>query len=91
MPYRQPKILQSVEDCAQILKSKNVGKAFIVTDARVRGCGLCDGLTAALDLNGIEYSMYDKTMPNPTADAVEEARDAIRCGKLPSNNRDRRR
>ncbi len=74
LPYRQPKILQSVEDCAHILKSKNVGKAFIVTDAGVRGCGLCDGLTAALDQNGIEYSIYDKTMPNPTADAVEDAR-----------------
>lgn len=74
LPYRQPKILQSVEDCAHILKSKNVGKAFIVTDEGVRGCGLCDGLTAALDQNSIEYSIYDKTMPNPTADAVEDAR-----------------
>ncbi|MDE6401148.1 MAG: iron-containing alcohol dehydrogenase, partial [Clostridiales bacterium] len=70
----QPKILQSVQDCAEILIVKGINKAFIVTDAGVKNCGLCDGLTAALDENGIAYSIYDKTMPNPTADAVEEAR-----------------
>lgn len=75
LPYRQPQILQSLSGCADMLKAKGIRKAFIVTDAGVRSCGLCDGLTAALDESGIEYSVYDKTMPNPTAAAVEEARE----------------
>lgn len=74
LPYRQPKILQSVEDCADKLKELNVSKAFIVTDAGVKGLGLCDGLMSALTERGISYSVYDKTMPNPTVDAVEDAR-----------------
>lgn len=73
LPYRQPKILESVKDCADILKRKGVDKTLIITDAGVRGCGLCDELTASLDASGIVYSIYDKTLPNPTADAVEDA------------------
>ena len=65
--------MESVKDCADILKRKGVDKTLIVTDAGVMGCGLCDELTASLDASGIVYSIYDKTLPNPTADAVEDA------------------
>ncbi|MCH5165601.1 MAG: iron-containing alcohol dehydrogenase [Clostridiales bacterium] len=73
LPYRQPKILQSADECAAILKERKIGRVFIVTDTGVRNCGLCDGIISALDSQGIFYSIYDKTMPNPTDDAVEDA------------------
>ena len=75
LPYRQPEILKSVNDVPAVLKAKNIGKAFIVTDGGVMKCGLVDGLTEALTAENIGYSIYDKTMPNPTIAAVEEARE----------------
>lgn len=75
LPYRQPEILKSVDDVPAVLKNNNVGKVFIVTDGGVMKCGLVDGLTASLSEANIEYSIYDKTMPNPTIAAVEEARE----------------
>ena len=74
LPYRQPKILQSVRDCAEVLEKADARKAFIVTDKGVMSCGLCDELTAALGDAGIEYCIYDNTVANPTVSAVETAR-----------------
>ncbi len=74
LPYRQPKILQSVKDCPTVLQSKNIGRVMVVTDKTVMKLGLCDELTEALDNAEIAYSVYDETLPNPTIDAVEQAR-----------------
>ena len=85
LPYKQPEILQSVDEVPSVLKKDNIDKAFIVTDGGVMKCGLVDGLTAALSAAGIDYSIYDKTMPNPTIAAVEEAREqyvAANCGAI---------
>ena len=74
LPYRQPEILKSVEEVPTVLQDKHINNVFIVTDGGVMKCGLVDGLTAALSAANIGYSIYDKTMPNPTIAAVEEAR-----------------
>lgn len=76
LPYRDPEILDSIEDCAEIIKRVGARKVFIATDAGVVKCGLTDGLTAALDDLSVPYSIYDKTPPNPTVSAVEDARSA---------------
>lgn len=73
LPYRQPTVLQSVDLCAKVLNETGYKKIFIATDAGVMKCGLVDGLFAALDEQNVSYSVYDKTMPNPTIDAVENA------------------
>ncbi|MCH5156222.1 MAG: iron-containing alcohol dehydrogenase [Clostridiales bacterium] len=73
LPYKQPEILDSVDKVPSILKESNIDKVFIVTDGGVIKCGLVDGLTAALSSANIDCSIYDKTMPNPTVAAVEEA------------------
>ena len=75
MPYRQPEILQSVEDVAKVLKNKKIDKVLIVTDEGVVKCGLTDELKESLTENAIAFAVYDKTMPNPTVDAVESARE----------------
>ena len=85
LPYKQPKILNSVDETPAVLKENNITKVFIVTDGGVRKIGLVDGLTEALSAANIEYSIYDKTMPNPTIAAVEEAREqyiAENCGAI---------
>lgn len=73
LPYRQPKILKAVTDVPEILTNDHIDRVFIATDGGVVKCGLVDGLTDALDKAGIGYSIYDKTMPNPTVAAVEQA------------------
>lgn len=73
LPYRQPEILQSAELCVDVLKDLKVAHVFIVTDKGVMEHGLTDRLTVTLDAENIKYTIYDKTMPNPTVDAVEDA------------------
>ena len=54
MPYREPKILESVKDIAEVMLSSTLEKAMIVTDASIRdlvadsnntthkiSCGIC--------------------------------------------------
>lgn len=47
---------------------------MIVTDAGIRALGLTDSLEKALQDHEIAYTIYDKTVANPTTDNVEEAR-----------------
>lgn len=85
LPYRQPKILQSAEDAAKVLKDAFVKRALIITDAGVYKCGLTKPFEACLESEGIDFFVYDKTMPNPTVDAVEDARKTYienKCGAL---------
>ncbi len=73
LPYRTPKILSSVEDCADTVSSLGIKKVFIATDSGISRLGLCDGLISALSSRGIEHYFYDGTMPNPTVSNVEAA------------------
>lgn len=78
MPYREPKILDSVEDISRILKEKGIKSVIIVTDANLSKIGLYSPLTENLDANNIHYVVYDKTVPNPTIANIEEALDVYK-------------
>ena len=74
LPYRTPKILDSVCDVPAELKARKVNKVMIITDdfiGKSRGMGL---LKEALEKENVPYIFYDKTKPNPTVSNVEEAR-----------------
>ena len=74
LPYRTPKILDSVCDVPSELKSRKVKKVMIVTDEFI---GKSHGMTLlkqALEKENVPYVFYDKTKPNPTVSNVEEAR-----------------
>lgn len=74
--FRIPEIIEG-ENCLQqlpeILKSKGHDRLLIVTDAGIRSVGLIDSLLNGLNEKGITYEIYDKTVPNPTIDNIEEA------------------
>ena len=74
LPYRIPKILNQVEDIIPILKNKKINPICIVTDQGIQTNHLLDNFYKLLEENYIEYIVYDKTVPNPTIDQVEEAR-----------------
>ena len=71
LPYRDPKILNSIEELPNELKARNIAKVMLVTDAQLRS--LTKNLENLLPENGIKYIVYDKTRPNPTVSNVEEA------------------
>jgi hypothetical protein len=52
-PYREPKILDSTEQIADLLKSNNIERVMLVTDKGIRGLGLCAPLENHLEKNGI--------------------------------------
>lgn len=75
MPYREPKILDNMRELAALLNKKQKSKVLIVTDKGISGLGLLTELTEALKESGIAYHIYDDTVPNPTIDNVEQARE----------------
>ena len=74
LPYRNPKVLQSVSQVPATLQSKGINRVLIVTDDAIHKLGLIEPLKAELTKEHIDYVVYDKTVPNPTVKNVEEAR-----------------
>lgn len=75
LPYRTPRILESVSQIPAVLKDKNISRVLIVTDGFLHLSGLLEPLKSTLKENGIFYSVYDETVPNPTVWNVESARE----------------
>lgn len=73
MPYREPKILKTNEEVVDVLKSHNKSSVLLVTDKGIRGLNLTKALETAITKAGLTLSVFDKTIPNPTTDNVEEA------------------
>ena len=75
LPYRQPEILGSDEEVLGILNERKIERVLLVTDKGIYGLGLTSSLESLLSQNGIKVSVFDQTIPNPTTDNVEEARE----------------
>lgn len=73
MPYREPQIIDSVLDIKDVLKEKNISKVLIVTDQGIKNLKLTESLENDLKENEIAFEIYDKTIPNPTIENIEEA------------------
>lgn len=73
LPYRNPKIIGSIKDLPAVLSKRKYNHVLIITDAGIRKLGLTERLEKALTENNITYSMYDKTVANPTTVNVAEA------------------
>ena len=76
LPWRQPELLKGVHSLAKLpglIKSKEIYSVLIVTDGIIPTLGLMNGLIKGLNEQGIKFSVYDKTVPNPTIDNIEEA------------------
>lgn len=75
LPYRDPEVLASEADIVAVLKKKNCFSVLIVTDESLHKLGLLEPLKKALKEGEIAYTVYDKTVANPTVANVEEARE----------------
>lgn len=75
LPYRKPKIAGSVKELPEIIMRHKCTHVLIITDAGIARLGLTRRLEKALKEAGIPYTMYDKTVANPTTVNVQEALD----------------
>ena len=73
LPYRNPKILNSVTEIPGVLAEKGLHRPLLVTDASIRGLGLTKRLEKVLAEEGGILSVYDRTQQNPTTQMVMEA------------------
>ena len=73
LPYRKPKMIGSIKNIPDILIKKRRRRVLIVTDQGIRKAGLIKHLQKTLSGSGIPYSIYDKTVANPTTANVKEA------------------
>lgn len=75
LPYRDPLILHRVAEVPSVLREAGITRVLIVTGPTLHGLGMVEPLKGVLTEQGIGYAVYDKTVPNPTVDNVEEARE----------------
>lgn len=73
LPYRKPEIAGSIKALPDIIKGEKYSHVLIVTDARIMKLGLTKRLEKALTENGLSYTIYDKTVANPTTANVCDA------------------
>lgn len=73
LPYRKPRIVGSVSALPKLLKEKKCSRILIITDAGIMKLGLTKRLEKALTADDIAYTIYDKTVANPTTANVAEA------------------
>jgi alcohol dehydrogenase len=74
--WRKPELLegeQSLLKLPPLLKLNGIGSVLIVTDQGITNMGLHERLLVGLEGKDIDYVIYDKTVPNPTIDHIEEA------------------
>ncbi|MCI8939580.1 MAG: iron-containing alcohol dehydrogenase [Dorea sp.] len=73
LPYRKPQIVGSIKEIPDVIRGNKNAGVLIITDSVIRGLGLTSRLERTLDKHGIPYTVYDKTVANPTTDNVAEA------------------
>lgn len=56
----------------EALKEAGYKKAFLVYDGGVKAAGIIDRITASLKVSNLEYAEFDKVLPDPPADIVNE-------------------
>lgn len=73
LPYRKPKIVNSVKKLPEIIMKQKCGHVLIITDQGIMRLGLTKRLENAFKDAGIPYTIYSDTVANPTTNNVARA------------------
>lgn len=74
LPYREPVVLEKLEDLKKVLKERlKIKSVMLVTDQGLRHAGVTLQCEKMLQNNKIKCVVYDQTNANPTVKNVEEA------------------
>jgi alcohol dehydrogenase class IV len=72
VPYKKQKLFNHISELTTFIIN-NKFRYFAVTDEGIVKAGLVKGIESILRNNKLEYQVYDKTVPNPTLQNVEDA------------------
>ena len=78
LKWRKPEIISGVNSLLKlpnIISANNINCLLIVTDKGIVSLGLMNQFLEKMDKDKLKYVIYDKTVPNPTIDNIEEARE----------------
>src|SRR5699024_5121430 len=76
MPWREPELLEgenSLSKLPKLIKDQNIESVLIVTYEGIVAAALMYNFLNELKTEGIQFSIYDQTVPNPTIENVTEA------------------
>lgn len=76
LSWRKPELLEgedSLKKLPKMIKDQEIRRVLIVTDQGITSLGLMNELLVGLRDYGVNYVIYDKTVPNPTIEIIEEA------------------
>lgn len=63
----------AVEKLPEMIENYGIKNLFVVYDNGVKAAGIADKVLAQIEKANIEYTIFDKVIPNPTNEVVEEA------------------
>ena len=72
----------SVKELPGFLKADGITHVMIIHGSSVKKTGIADEIIAQVEAAGVEYSIFDRVLPNPTNELVEEAAEAAREAKI---------
>lgn len=75
LPFRKPTIVERTTDVPKVASGLGLKHPMVITDSVIASLGLMDDMMAELKSHGMDWHLYDKTVPNPTIDNIEEALD----------------
>jgi len=78
LPWRKPFLIEgegAVQCLPERIRKRNIQNVLLVTDEGIMSLGLADQILQDLKNSGITVAIYDKTVPNPTIDNIEDALD----------------
>ena len=84
MPWREPQLIHgagSLKELPKHLKANDIEKVLLVTDEFLAKTEHFQNIKKYLDEAGIHYAIYDKTIPNPSIDNINEAARIYRKNK----------
>lgn len=84
LPWRHPLLLEgenSLAELPELLHRQSIQNVLIITDQGISKLGLMDSLLEGFTSSGIQYTVYDKTVPNPTIDNIEDALSLYKSSK----------
>jgi aldehyde:ferredoxin oxidoreductase len=76
LPWRKPLLIEGkgcITELPDRIADKGIKSVLLVTDSVIMSLGLADALLKELQRKGIHAAVYDKTVPNPTIENIEEA------------------
>lgn len=73
LPYKDPKVMERIEDMLPVLQSREIDSVLLITDEYLRASGMTAQTEQLLWKHHIRCYVYDGVCPNPTVENVEEA------------------